>query len=77
MRYGIRFGIACLLLGAIGMASNNRSEHNSAEWGPYPPVAPFTNSRLPHQWAMVDLYFPLVGPYHFKNDYDLPRGGPH
>jgi murein DD-endopeptidase MepM/ murein hydrolase activator NlpD len=26
---------------------------------------------------MVDLYFPLVGPYHFKNDYDLPRGGYH
>jgi hypothetical protein len=62
-------GIFCVL--GVSAASSA----NYAEWGPYPPVAPFSNAHLPHQWSLVNMYFQLVGPCHWKNDYDVPRGG--
>jgi hypothetical protein len=63
------------LAGAAWAYSNSVSEEsNYAEWGPYPPVAPFSNHALPHTWSLVDMYFPLVGDCHFHNDYDSSRG---
>ncbi len=57
--------VACLVSCPAFAASNAH-----ADWGPYPPVAPFTHSHLPHQRAIVSMIFPLVGPCHWKNDYD-------
>lgn len=64
-----KFAIAAAL--SLGFAS---ASTNYAEWGPYPPVAPFSMAHLNHKWSTVGMYFPLIGPCHWKNDYDAPRG---
>ncbi len=60
---------AVLLVPCVGFAKSNY-----LDWGPYPPVAPFTRSHLPSQRSIVDLIFPLVGTCQWSNDYDVNRG---
>jgi len=64
-------GIGAILSSSFCLASNKESY---LDWGPYPPVAPWTKATLPHQWDIVPMYFPLVGSCHWKNDYDVNRG---
>jgi len=64
-------GIGAVLAGQVCFASHKDSW---LDWGPYPPVAPWTQGKLPHQWAIVPMYFPLVGDCHYHNDYDVNRG---
>jgi murein DD-endopeptidase MepM/ murein hydrolase activator NlpD len=56
------------------VAFSNGGASSYVDWGPYPPVAPWTTSRLDHHWALVNMVFPLVGSCHWKNDYDVKRG---
>lgn len=43
------------------------------EWGPYPPVAPFTRASLPRQWVAVEMVFPIIGPCSMRRDYNMQR----
>jgi murein DD-endopeptidase MepM/ murein hydrolase activator NlpD len=44
------------------------------EWGPEPPVAPFTRQRLNHQYVLEPMTFPIIGPSNWMNDFDEDRG---
>ena len=44
------------------------------EWGPEPPVAPYTKSRLPHPKKFLNLIFPVLAQVRFHDDYDVNRG---
>ena len=63
-----------ILTGAAYMCCGFESAAAHADWGPYPPVAPFTRAGLPSQKSVVSLIFPLVGPCRWSNDYNVPRG---
>src|ERR1700722_151385 len=48
--------------------------HAHPEWGPPPPVAPFSTHNLPHIPHVVGMYFPVIGATHFSDDYNAFRG---
>ena len=49
-------------------------ETSHPEWGPEPPVAPYTHARLPGERVVVDLIFPVLGPCRWSDTYDVERG---
>lgn len=53
-------------------ATHHASWH--PEWGPYPPVAPYTRKPLPGHWTHLPMIFPVMGPCWYHNDYGAPRG---
>lgn len=44
------------------------------EWGPNPPVAPYTMALLPSQRIKVPMIFPVLGKSHWKDGYGEVRG---
>lgn len=44
------------------------------EWGPPPPVAPFTHDFLPDQRVETGLVFPVIGKCRWRDDYNVERG---
>lgn len=61
----------CLSVCTIQASDFNASY---ADWGPYPPVAPYTRVSLPEQRSIVPLIFPLVGTCRWHDDYNAWRG---
>ncbi len=43
-------------------------------WGPEPPVAPYTRARLPIQNDSVGIIFPVIGRCRWRDDYNANRG---
>jgi hypothetical protein len=46
----------------------------NANWGPYPPVAPFGHAALPAQRVVVPMVFPIIGKARWRNGYGDNRG---
>jgi murein DD-endopeptidase MepM/ murein hydrolase activator NlpD len=43
------------------------------EWGPPPPVAPFTHDYLPSDRVVTELVFPVIGKCRWRDDYNVDR----
>ncbi|MEZ0326241.1 MAG: M23 family metallopeptidase [Fimbriimonas sp.] len=70
-----RLTLVCLTTSAIALGSTTETNSDYLNWGPFPPVAPYTKSSLPRQRVVCPMIFPVIGRVHFKNGYNVNRGG--
>jgi murein DD-endopeptidase MepM/ murein hydrolase activator NlpD len=68
-----RLSAATLAMGSVAFVSGGPGETPGEylNWGPYPPIAPFTTKALPSQRVVCPMIFPVVGWSHFKNSYGV------
>ncbi len=71
----LRLLLASLSVGAIAFGSVTPRNSEYMSWGPFPPVAPYTQAMLPAQRVVCPMIFPVVGYSSFKNSYNVNRSG--
>lgn len=60
------------LIHGVALTAGSGSPH--PEWGPYPPVAPYTKAGLPALRAICPMIFPIVGIARYSDDFGNDRG---
>jgi hypothetical protein len=74
MKYSgmVRSLVSIFVLASIGLAPALEAWH--PEWGPTPPVAPYSLNALPNQKVVVPMIFPVLGGARFNNGFGASRG---
>jgi len=67
----MRTVLAILLVSAL---ASGRGGPDHPEWGPPPPVAPYSMQNLPAEHVVIPLVFPVLGESRWTDDYNESRG---
>lgn len=68
----VRSLIVLLVVGSAALAARPDSWH--PEWGPPPPVAPYSLNDLPGEKVSIPMTFPVLGVTRWQDGYGEPRG---